>query len=88
MADPVSFNEARAEKIGDSRLWTPLDLAKRLLQGIESGAIKPNKIVVHYLEPLENGDSIPGYFACGVTALEHVALLHVAMHYAIRDFSQ
>ena len=72
------LNKARAEKAGDSKLWTPQDCVEDLLKELKSGRIKPSQIVIHYLEDYDDGYREHGWSISGVTRQEHIALLELA----------
>lgn len=79
MSDPVSLNERRAAKEKDCKLWEPIDCARALLRDIESGAVKPDKMFISYLEKLPEGGFEHGYYACNLGHEETIALLHVSL---------
>ena len=81
VSDPVELNKVRAEKAGDSRLWTPLDALRDLVARIEAGEISPEKLAVNYVDA--GGDR--RWVLAGLTRTEYIALLSVALHRAVAD---
>ena len=45
MADPINFNEARADKENDGTLWTPLECLKSAVRELEDGTLKPVDVI-------------------------------------------
>lgn len=43
---PVSLGEARANKAHDAGLWSPRDALISVLRDIDSGALKPDHVIV------------------------------------------
>lgn len=82
MSEPISINEARAEKAQDACLWTPLDCLKALVREIESGEMKSvDAIYVAMVRKTPNGlaQSFPFYTA-GAKPLELRGLLSQHLH--------
>lgn len=85
-AEIKSLSSARAAKTNDCFDWTPLDALKDLVKGIEDGKINPSNLVVHYFEADKDGGRRHHYQAAGLTFPDHIALLHVAMDRALREW--
>ena len=86
-----NLNEKRAEKMQDNRLWTPLDCLKALVRDIEIGDINPCALHVSYWETndgSENKESSKSYkyASSNLTRPEEIALLNVALKYALEDW--
>jgi len=70
----------RSEAAGDCRLWSPRDALLATVRQIDEGGINPDKLVISYREPTENEHEVKyGYFAAGVTTLEHAGLLMMTL---------
>lgn len=83
MANVANLNEERAYRASDSKLWTPEDALRAALRDIEDGTIKPTRMVIHLLEPLEDEAGEPDghelhHYVAGASFDEHVALLELA----------
>jgi hypothetical protein len=50
---PVSINEVKSERSGDSADWTPRDVLVKVLRMIDSGEISPDVLVVAYGQHVE-----------------------------------
>jgi len=89
MSDPVSLNEARANRLSDNCLWTPEDCVTAFLRDIKSGEIKPTKVVLIYEEdlPAEGGQRISAYLS-NVKRDQEIALLEMRKHFAMHKWAQ
>lgn len=81
-----NLNKKRAEKAGDSRLWTPIDCLEDLVEKIKSREVVPSQLVIHFFENRENGGKTHHYMASGVTFPEHIALLNIALTRIIEEW--
>ncbi len=85
MADIVHFAEAKADRSGDSRDWSPLDMLKSLVRDVEEGRVKTNQICVHFWVN-EDGGRVHHNSVAGMTFPDHVALLTVALHECVDNW--
>ena len=82
MSDPVSFNEARATKEQDARLWTPLECIKAILRDLETGELKPVDVIYVAMvrkTPAGQTTAFPFYTA-GAPSLELRGILAQHLH--------
>lgn len=79
MNDPLSLAEARAAKAHDNRLWSPLDCLDKVRRDIESGEIKPRRLMVVYEELVDEakpeGLKHQGRYLANVPLSEQIAML-------------
>lgn len=86
MSDPVSLSSKRAEKSGDCRDATALDILRDLVADIEAGRCDPCMIYVAMLDPISDGVHAQLRFACaGGTRTELVGLLTRHVHLTCDD---
>lgn len=80
--DIISFNEARAEKEGDGRLWTPLECLKALVRDLENGACNPVQgVYVALVRKGETGEMVSApFYVAGLSGLEIGGLLAHHLH--------
>ncbi len=88
MADIVHFAEAKADRSGDSRDWTAIDMLKSIVRDIEKGRVSTDQICVHYWETNEDGGRIHHNSVAGMTFPDHVALLTVALHECVEGWKR
>lgn len=77
MSDVESLAIKRADREGNCKNVPPVDILRMALADVESGRVKPSRIVIHFSEPEGPNDS-NGFYAAGVTYLEHLGMLEVA----------
>lgn len=73
---PTSLAEARALKAVDPHLWTPRDALLCALRAIDSGEIKPDKLMICVSEPWPEGQGFStSFFIAGVDTLGGIGLM-------------
>ena len=88
MTDIISFNEHKAVKENDSRLWTPEDMLKAALRDLQAGTIKAESMCIHYYELNQDGGRTHRYYVSGLTFESHIALLNIALHSTIKAWQR
>lgn len=84
-----NLNKMRAEKKGDSRLWTALDALREMIRLIEEGEVKPpENMCIWYSCALDDGsnDRELRYMASGMTFGDHILTLALAQDRIVREF--
>jgi hypothetical protein len=76
----------RAEKLGDNRLWSPLDALEEAKNLIKDQDLSKIRLSVHWFEVQEDGSRRHHYTAANLTFPEHIALIRVADHALIHDW--
>lgn len=78
--EPVSFLEARSEKLSDSSIWTPRDALISVLRRLDAGEMVPRDLIVIWTEEHEGKTfNVNSVIACPTTLIS-VGLLTVAVH--------
>ena len=80
MGEISSFRAALAESKGDNTLWTPLDALEDFLGDIQSGAVKPVRMLILYEEALPNGNFDLSSVRSNLTRAEETHMLALATH--------
>lgn len=78
MSNTLNFRKARAEKLEDGKLWTPLDALECIAQEIREGKSKPKMLAIHWLEESDDGSNDFHFCQAGLNNFEHLALLKLA----------
>jgi hypothetical protein len=73
------------ERKPDSKRWTPREALMDAVADIDSGRIKPTKLMVLYVEDVEDRVRASEYI-CGMNISEHIAFLTIKLHEAIDDW--
>ena len=81
----VSFNEVRAEKEGNSKLWTPREAAQKLLLDIVEGRRNPNVMYVCLAESTGRGTEQIYHYCAGGSNMEYAGLLSYHLNDLTRD---
>ncbi len=81
----ANFNEHRAEREQNSKLWTPRDAAEKLLRDIVEGRRNPTLMYVCLSESLPDGTEQMYHYCAGGKTLEYAGLLTVSLHDLARD---
>lgn len=77
---------ALADRNANCKSWSCADALRQALADIESGEIKPKKLVVLYLEDDENGNVQAMQYVAGMSRSEHIAFMTLKIHEAIEDW--
>ena len=76
--DPTKRNELRAAKADRSennKDWLPVDLAHALVEDLESGALKANKMLVIYWDDETDDDGILiGQYRAGISRQDELCM--------------
>lgn len=88
MMEVENLNKRRADRAGDSRLWSPLECLEDLVSKIKSGEVKPSQLAVHFFEERDNGGKTHRFTVSGVTFPEHIALLNIALCRTIEEWRE
>ena len=86
MSEVTSIAALRAERNQDSTLWTAEDLVNEVQQELATGKIKPEAMIVMWLEKTSTGAERQMMFS-GLTRMETVAMLSAMLHDAIHDWT-
>jgi hypothetical protein len=81
----VSFNEVRAEKEGDSTLWTPREAVEKLLRDIVEGRRNPNVLYVCLAQSTGRGTEQIYHYCAGGSNMEYAGLLSYHLSDLTRD---
>lgn len=81
----ASFNEYRAEREQNSKLWTPQDAAEKLLRDIVEGRRNPTLMYVCLSETTDNGTEQMYHYCAGGKTMEYAGLLTISLHDLARD---
>lgn len=81
----VSFNAARAEREGNSTLWTPKEAAQKLLQDIAEGRRNPTMMFICASESTDNGTEKIYHYCAGGKTIEYTGLLYWHLNDLARD---
>lgn len=78
--EPVSFLEARSNKLGDAGVWTPRDALISVLRRLDAGEMAPKELIVIWSEQHEGETfNVNSVIACPTTLIS-VGLLSIAVH--------
>lgn len=77
-----------AERGGDSRMWTAEQMLVELLDGVRSGEIKPEKMLVMFWEPRGDQKLTFGYRAVNFASrMEYIGFLASTLQLEIQRFA-
>ena len=78
---PINLRAARADKLGDSREWTPRDALEDVLKRLDAGEIAPEQISIMWLQPGsdENHQQFR-WTVAGMESRDHLAMVTLAQH--------
>ena len=85
---PVSLNEARANKLNDNCLWTPEDCVTAFLRDMKAGVVRPTKIVLIYEEDIPEGGGRISVYLANVKRDQEIALLEMRKHFAMHKWAE
>ena len=77
-----------ADKSGDSRMWSPRQCLQNLIDEIDAGKVKPEKVLILYWENVGAKKLRRCEYCSGMTMVEHVAYLSEACHSAIETWKK
>jgi hypothetical protein len=80
------ISRKRAEKFGDSRMWSPVDALEDAIETIKTKDLKDIRLAVHWFEVQPDGSRKHHYTAANLTFPEHISLIRVADHRLIHDW--
>lgn len=82
--DGYEFRKKLADVKQDASKWTARDALQDLIDDIDSGKMLPDKLVIHYVEKLENGGYKHHWSVAGANIWEHLGLLDLAKDRMLR----
>lgn len=78
----------RADKMGDSRLWSAADALEDLLSDVRSGKVNPTQLAIHYFEGTPETGLEHHYAVSGLTYPNHIALLTIALQRMVGEWKK
>lgn len=72
-----------ADRNANCKSWSPADALHDALADLESGTIKPTKLIVLYVEDDAEGNMQAQQYIAGMSRSEHIAFLTLKIHEAI-----
>lgn len=81
----VSFNEVRAEREGNSSLWTPREAVEKLLRDIVEGRRDPSVMYVCLAQRTDRGTEQIYHYCAGGSNMEYAGLLSYHLNDLARD---
>lgn len=76
---PVNFNERRALKAEDNRLWSSKDCATAFMRDLDNGEIKPTRVIILYEEDADDGGTYIRQYSSNVPHDALISMLWVKL---------
>jgi len=75
-----------AEVSQDNTRITPKQILEMMLRDLENGETSPDKVLIIYTEPLENGGQRLGFYAANVRRDDHIVMCELSKIKAIESW--